>query len=224
MDEKKFVITITNQFASTGRVIAQRLSELLGVTCYNEYIVQETARTLDLPEDVVDQAEERSKRQVADSFFPTLFQSLGSRTNDTQNRIFETQEQIIRALAEKGNCIIVGRCSDFVLEGLPNSIHIYIYAPYADRVKHCMSWKDIDEESARRMIAQQDEARISYHMNYTGYAPDDKGHKDLLINASLLGTDGTVQLLADAICKKFGLTLEEQRAHRLPRQHRPGRK
>ena len=224
MDEKKFVITITNQFASTGRVIARRLSELLGVTCYNEYIVQETARTLDLPEDVVDQAEERSKRQVADSFFPTLFQSLGSRTNDTQNRIFETQEQIIRALAEKGNCIIVGRCSDFVLEGLPNSIHIYIYAPYADRVKHCMSWKDIDEESARRMIAQQDEARISYHMNYTGYAPDDKGHKDLLINASLLGTDGTVQLLADAICKKFGLTLEEQRAHRLPRQHRPGRK
>lgn len=223
MDEKRFVITITNQFASTGRVIAKRLSKLLGVTCYNEYIVQETAKALNLPEDVVDQIEERSKRQVADSFFPTLFQSHGSRTNDTQNRIFETQEQIIRTLAERENCIIVGRCSDFVLEGTPNTVHIYIFAPYADRVKHCMSWKNIDEETARRMIAAQDETRISYHMNYAGYAPDDKGHKDLLINASLLGTDGTAQLLADVICKRFGLTAEESRAHRLPRQHRPSR-
>ena len=116
MDEKKFVITITNQFASTGRVIAGRLGELLGVQCYNEYIVQETAKTLNLPEEVVDQAEERSKRQVADSFFPTLFPSHGSRTNDTQNKIFETQEKIIRGLAEQENCIIVGRCADFVME------------------------------------------------------------------------------------------------------------
>ena len=60
-------------------------------------------------------------------------------------------------------------------------------------------------------------------MNYTGYAPDDKGHKDLLINASLLGTDGTAQLLTDVICRRFGLTLEEQRTYRLPRQHRSGR-
>lgn len=223
MDEKKFVITITNQFASTGRVIAKRLSELLGVACYNEYIVQETAKALNLPEDVVDQSEERSKRQVADSFFPTLFHSHGTRTNDTQNRIFETQEKIIRELAEKGNCIIVGRCSDFVLEECPNAIHVYIYAPYADRVKHCMSWKQVDEETARRMIAEQDENRISYHMNYTGFSPDDKGHKDLLINASLLGTDGTAQLLAEVIRKRFGLTTEEQRTHRLPRQHRSGR-
>lgn len=223
MDEKKFVITITNQFASTGRVIARRLSQLLGVACYNEYIVQETAKALNLPEEVVDHSEERSKRQVADSFFPTLFHSHGSRTNDTQNRIFETQERIIRELAEQGNCIIVGRCSDFVLEECPNAIHVYIYAPYADRVRHCMSWKNIDEEAARRMIAEQDEARISYHMNYTGYAPDDKGHKDLLINASLLGTDGTAQLLAEVIRKRFQLTAGEQRSRRLPRQHGSGR-
>lgn len=223
MDDKRFVITITNQFASTGRVIAGRLSKLLAVACYNEYIVEETAKALDLPKELVDRSEERSKRQVADSFFPTLFPSHGSRANDTQNRIFETQEQIIRGLAKRENCIIVGRCSDFVLEEEPNAVHIYIFAPYADRVKHCMSWKNVDEETARRMIAEQDEARISYHMNYAGFAPDDKGHKDLLINASLLGTDGTAQLLADVISRRFGLTPEETRTRPLPRQHRSGR-
>ena len=220
MKENKFVMTITNQFSSTGRVIAQKLSRLLEVPCYNEYIIRETAKTLGLPEDVVESTEERSKRQVADAFFPTLFQSHGSRTNDTQDRIFETQNRIIRALAEKESCIIVGRCADFVLEEHPNAVHVYIYAPYADRVKHCMSWKQVDEESARRMIAQQDENRIADHINYTGFSPDDKGHKDLLVNASLLGTDGTAQLLAELVRRRFDLPQEEPRPHRLPRQHR----
>lgn len=220
MDEKRFVITITNQFASTGRVIAGRLGKLLGVACYNEYIAGEAAKALGLPENLVDETEERSRRQVADSFFPTLFASQGSRANDMQDRIFRTQEQIIRDLAKRESCIIVGRCSDFVLEDEPTAVHIYIFAPYADRVKHCMSWKNVDEETARSMIAEQDEARISYHMNYAGFAPDDKGHKDLLINASLLGTDGTARLLADVIRRRFSLTPEETRPRPLPRQHR----
>lgn len=220
MDEKRFVITITNQFASTGRVIAGRLGKLLDVACYNEYIAGEAAKALGLPENLVDETEERSRRQVADSFFPTLFASQGSRANDMQDRIFRTQEQIIRDLAKRESCIIVGRCSDFVLEDEPTAVHIYIFAPYADRVKHCMSWKNVDEETARSMIAEQDEARISYHMNYAGFAPDDKGHKDLLINASLLGTDGTARLLADVIRRRFSLTPEETRPRPLPRQHR----
>ena len=205
MERRKFVITVTNQFCSMGRVIARRMSELLGVECYNEYIVKETARRLCLPADVVDQAEERSRKIQRDTVFPTLIQRLGDQTNETQNRIFRTQADIIKALAEKENCVIVGRCSDFVLDELDYAVHIYIYAPFSDRVGHCIKELEIGEEAALRLVTEMEESRIAYHLNYTGFRPDDKSHKDILIDSSLLGVEGPAQLLTHMVRQKFQL-------------------
>lgn len=224
MNETKFVVTVTDQFASNGRVIAKRLGALLGVPCYSEEIGQEAGRTLGLPKGVVNASEERSRRPVGDTFFPFLIQSRGSRASEMQNRIFQTQETIIRRLAAEGSCILVGRCADFILADEPDAMHIYIYAAYADRLCHCMRWKDVDEDAARRLIRERDEERSAYHLNFAGYTPDDKAHKDLLISSSLLGTEGTALLLADAVRARFSRVGAEARAaHRLPRQHKPGR-
>lgn len=203
MEQKKFVITVTNQFCSMGRVIGRRMGELLGVTCYNDYIVKEAARRLSLPADVVDMAEERSKKVQRDTIFPTLIQRLGSQTSETQDLIFHTQADIIKALAEEGNCVIVGRCSDFILDELENAVHIYIYAPFEERVGHCMKELEIGREAAARRVTEMEESRIAYHLNYTGFRPDDKDHKDILINSSLLGVEGTAQYLARMVCQKF---------------------
>ena len=87
-----------------------------------------------------------------------------------------------------------------------------------------MRWKDVDEDAARRLIRERDEERSAYHLNFAGYTPDDKAHKDLLISSSLLGTEGTALLLADAVRARFSRAGAEARAaHRLPRQHKPGR-
>lgn len=204
MENKNYVVTITNQFCSMGRVIADRMSELLGIKCYNEHLVEATARVLELPEELVDENEERSRRIVADSIFP-MFQRLGDRTSETQNQIFETQSQIIRKLAEGENCVVVGRCSDYVLEEHENSIHIYIYAPYEDRVQHCVEQLHLEEKQARKLVAQTDEERSAYHMNFTGFLPDSKYHKDLMVNSSLLGVEGTAQMLASVVRAKFQL-------------------
>lgn len=205
MERKRFVITVTNQFCSMGRVIARRMSELLKVECYNDYIVKEAARRLSLPADVVDQSEERSRKIQRDAIFPSLIRRLGDQTNKTQNQIFRTQVDIIKALAEEGSCVIVGRCSDFILDGLDCAVHIYIYAPFPDRVKHCMKELEIGEEAALQLVTQAEESRVSYHLNYTGFRPDDRKHKDLLINSSLLGVEGTAQLLAHMVRQKFQL-------------------
>ena len=205
MERKRFVITVTNQFCSMGRVIARRMSELLGVECYNDYIVKEAARRLSLPADVVDRAEERSGKIQRDTLFPTLIRRLGDQTNETQNRIFRTQVDIIKALAEEENCVIVGRCSDFILDGLDYAVHIYIYAPFPDRVEHCVKELEIGEQAALRQVTEVEESRVAYHLNYTGFRPDDRKHKDILINSSLLGVEGTAQLLAHMVRKKFQL-------------------
>ena len=199
---EKFVVTITRQFGSLGRPIARKMSEILGIEYYDRDIVDQAAKKLQLPVSVVDQEEERAVKQAVNPFSRMMF-PLGKGTSNTQDNIFEAQKNIIQFLAEKDNCIIVGRCSDFILSEVENSIHIYIYASYEARLRHCIEELGMEETEARRMIKSVDEARDSYHMQYAGYLPDDKRHKDIMIDSSLFGVEGTAQFLADAVKKKF---------------------
>lgn len=198
----KYVVTITRQFGSLGRPIAKRMSEILGIEYYDRDIVDQAAEKLKLPVSVINQEEEKAAKQSVNPFSRMQF-PLGRGTNATQDKIFEAQENIIKFLAEKDNCIIVGRCSDFILSEVERSMHIYIYASYEARLKHCIEDLHMDEAEARRMMKCVDEARDSYHMQYAGYLPDDKRHKDILIDSSLFGVDGTAQFLADAVKRKF---------------------
>jgi cytidylate kinase len=197
-----YVITITRQFGSLGRPIAKRMSELLDIEYYDRDIVDQAAQKLKLPVSLVDEEEEKATKQSVNPFSRMQF-PLGKGTSSTQDKIFEAQENIIRFLAEKNNCIIVGRCSDFILSEVQRSIHIYIYASYEARLRHCIKDLHMEEAEARRTMKCVDEARDSYHMQYAGYLPDDKRHKDILIDSSLFGVEGTAAFLADAVKRKF---------------------
>ena len=204
MSKNKYVITITRQFGSLGRPIAKRMAEKLQIEYYDRDLVDEAAKQLDLPVSVIDEEEESAKK-VFHNPFSRMVYPLGKGTNNTQDDIFKAQENIIKFLAVKESCIIVGRCSDFILEEKENAMHIYIYAPFEDRVEHCVKDLNIDISEARKMIVAVDEARDSYHMNYAGYLPEDKYHKDIMINSSFLGVEGTADYLVDAITRKFHL-------------------
>lgn len=198
----KYVVTITRQFGSMGRPIARRMGEILGIEYYDRDIVDQAAEKLKLPVSVIDQEEEKAAKQTVNPFSRMQF-PLGKGTNTTQDKIFEAQENIIKFLAEKDNCIIVGRCSDFILSEVERSMHVYIYASYEARLRHCIDDLSMNESEARRMIKCVDEARNSYHMQYAGYLPDDKRHKDILIDSSLFGVEGTAEFLAGAVRRKF---------------------
>lgn len=206
MSRSKYVITITRQFGSLGRPIAKKMSELLGIEFYDRDLVDQAAEKLNLPKSVVDEEEESAK--ISTPFYLRRMQfPLGKNTNSRQDEIFEAQQNIIQFLADKETCIIVGRCSDFILGELENALHIYIYAPYEKRVENCVKDLKMDVKEARRLIVDVDEARDSYHMHYAGYYPDDKNHKDIMIDSSVLGVDGTAGYLAELVRRKFG---EEQ--------------
>ncbi|MGN0426290.1 MAG: AAA family ATPase [Agathobacter sp.] len=195
---KKFVVTITREFGSMGRPIAKRLSELLGVEYYDRDIVEETARKMNLPTSVISNTEEKKS-----GFFQMLF-PLGTESIERQQKIFEVQSDIIRKLAEKESCIIVGRCADYVLADDPDAVHVYIYAPYADRLANCVGPLGMKKEEAKKMIAEVDKARSAYHKYFAKYAPGDPEHKHLIINSALLEVEGTAQALASIVKEKFG--------------------
>lgn len=159
MSKNKYVITITRQFGSLGRPIAKRMAEKLQIEYYDRDLVDEAAKQLDLPVSVIDEEEESAKKVFHNPFSRMVYPP-GKGTNNTQDDIFKAQENIIKFLADKESCIIVGRCSDFILEEKENAMHIYIYAPFEDRVEHCVKDLNIDISEARKMIVAVDEARI----------------------------------------------------------------
>lgn len=195
----KYVVTIARQFGSLGRPIAARMAEILGIEYYDRDIVDAAAKRLERPVSEVIAADET----VSGGYFPMLF-PLGQSDIVRQHEVFNAQQEIILDLADKGSCIIVGRCADRILENVRNHIRIYIYAPYEDRMRNCIESLKMNDVEARRMIREVDKARDAYHRHYAGYAPEDVNYKDLLVNSSMLGVEGTAQYLAELVREKFG--------------------
>lgn len=200
MSSKKYAITITRQFGSLGRPIARRLAERLGIEYYDRDIVDEVAKKTGFSVTEISDIEESAKNGFINMKFP-----LGTSTTAKQNEIFAVQSQIISSLTEKESCIIVGRCSDYVLRGHERLINIYIYAPYEQRMKNCVDTLHLTPQNAKKMINEVDKARELYHVRYAGYLPQDEAHKDIMINSGFLGVEGTAEVLEYLVRKKLDL-------------------
>ncbi|WP_405319467.1 AAA family ATPase [Frisingicoccus sp.] len=193
-----YTITITRQFGSMGQAIARQMAQMLGIEYYDREILEKVSEQTGLMMSTIKDEEERAQNRFGFMRFP-----LGRQTTDMQDKIFKVQEQIILELAEQQSCIIVGRCADYILRDFPNAVNIYIYAPEEDRLHNCIERFDMSEREAKSMIQDVDEARIAYHMRYAGYMPDDVKHKDILINSSFLGVEGTAQYLCECVKERF---------------------
>lgn len=195
---EKYVITITRQFGSLGRSIARTMSEILGVEYYDREIVDATAKKMKLPVSTVSNGEETAGNDFFQMIFP-----LGNNKTDIQDEIFAVQKKMILDLADKESCIIVGRCSDFILKDYPNHINIYIYAPYESRFNNCVNELNMKCEEAKAMIHEVDKARKLYHLRYAKYLPENLEARNILIDSSCLGVQGTAEYLTELVKRKF---------------------
>lgn len=182
-----------------GRPIARRLSELLGIEFYDRDIVEETARKMNLPVSVISINEENQGSAYSRMRFP-----LGKSSREKQDEIFRVQSEIIRSLAKRESCVIVGRCSDYILRDFENRLSICVYAPFEKRIENCVSSLGMDEETAMQMTVEVDKARRKYHKRYANYSPEDIKNKNLLIDSSFFGIEGTARLIAEIAKSKFG--------------------
>lgn len=193
---ENYVVTISREFCSMGRSIARRMSELLDIEFYDRDIVEESAKRMNLTVPVVSDAEERA------SFYSRRF-PLGNVTTELQDKIFLAQQDIIRDLVSKGSCIIVGRCADSLFQDHPRHINIYIYTSYENKYNNCINRFGMTPKEAKTNIKEVDEARKAFHKRYARYEADDVHHKDIAIDSSLLGVEGTARFLADLVKYKF---------------------
>ncbi len=196
---KQYVITISRQFGSLGRTIAQRLSETLQIEFYDRDIVEETAKRMGLPVSVVSNKEENPNTAFFKRQYP-----LGMGIGSMQDEIFSIQENIIRDLAKRESCIIVGRCADSILMDMDNHLNVYVYAPVEARLRNCTEILKMDERTARKMIREVDRSRELYHRRYCPEYSGPSTNKDLMIDSSRFGVDKTVAILAGIATDLFG--------------------
>lgn len=193
-----YVITVTRQFASQGRSIAQAMSRELGIEFYDRDIVEATASRLGLPIREVSDAEDTHSQSFFRSIYP-----LGTGNLSIQDELFQTQSNIIKDLAARESCIIVGRCADAVLRERADVLNIRVYAPYEHRLWVCTTQLGMDERTAKKMIERVDKSREQYHREYGGCEPDHLSH--ILINSARFTVSEAASTLCDIARQWFGL-------------------
>lgn len=193
---ERYVITISRDFASMGRSIAQCLARRMGCEFYDRDIVEQAARRMGLPV-----AEVANNEEAAHNLFYRRIYPLGMGVKSMQDEIFQVQKNIIRDLAAKHSCIIVGRCADEVLKDFPNLLNVHIFAPPAQRLKNCMEKLEMEEETARKTLARVDKARAGYHRVYGG--GDIAANCHVMLNSSEFGIEGSAAVLELIARQKF---------------------
>lgn len=187
------IITIGREFGSGGREFGQRLADALQVAYYDKEIVSEIARRTELAEQYVQQIVE--KRPVP--LFPLTtrhsFGLVASAMNPNLS-IYQEQTRIIEEMARKSDCVIVGRCADYILSDA-KPFRIFLYADMASRIERCRQRatdakeREMSDKEMERMIRKIDKSRAAYYEFYTGQTWGEKSHYDLCLNTACAPMD-----------------------------------
>ena len=183
----KRIITVSREFGSGGRELGRRLSELLHIAYYDKEIVTEITKRTSMSEEYVRQITEQKPVMsfpisIGRSFYPMTDPLL-----DQNQAIFREQHQIIREMADKSDCVIVGRCGDYILRDL-NPFRIFVYADMDAKIARCRERGKEDpplsDKELKQKITKMDKGRAKYYEFYTGQKWGDRLNYDVCINTS----------------------------------------
>ncbi|MDD5902431.1 MAG: cytidylate kinase-like family protein [Oscillospiraceae bacterium] len=189
------IITIGRQHGSSGREIARLLAEKLDIKCYDKEIVDEAANHSDFSRDLIEAFDE--KRMSA---FILHAGGYGLNENFRLNmQVVSAQFETMRNIAEKGDCIFVGRCADYILRDFKDLVSVFILGDMDERLKCLERRQGLDTVEAKKKIKEVDKDRSSFYRYYSDQTWGDAQNYDLCINSSKLGVEGTVQVILDYI-------------------------
>ena len=188
------LITVSRQYGCGGRELAEILAKKLNVKLYDRQIVHIAAAKLginDLSEqDLLDL--ENTVHPLTLTFMP--FHSFGTRMGESSRGMFLSEASVVRKLANDGACVILGRCSDYVLEDMPNHFSIFVCADDEYREKR---GKKVYEGKTLKELNEENEKRARYYNYYTGKKWGEASNYDLIVNTS----NAPLDKIADAIIK-----------------------
>lgn len=183
------IITIGREFGSGGRELGRRLAEELKIQYYDKEIITEIAKKTSFSEEYIEEMMNQNPYSmypitVGRSFYPMLNPVL-----EMSHSIFTEQSQIIKEMVAKSDCVIVGRCADYILSE-KNPFRIFVYADMENKIKRCRenepNQENISKKDLKNNIKSIDKNRAKYYNYYTDQTWGDNLNYDLCINTTSL--------------------------------------
>ena len=201
------VITIGRQYGSGGKELGQMLAQKLGIEFYDEELVTMAAEKNNMHQDILKAVDEKATKSLLYTLVTgSDLRFMGSPMHyemPINDKLFITQSEIIKGLADKSSCVIVGRCADYVLrDSKHDCIHLFVYGDMDKRIERISKKYDLSSDKAKEKIQKIEKTRRAYYNYYSNREWGNVKNYDLCVNTSLMGLEKTADLLCEFV-KKF---------------------
>lgn len=196
----KKIITVSRQFGSGGRSIAKELAKRLGYDYYDSELTMKVAEETGFdPSYIADAGEYAPGRSILSYALGSASPHAVGNHMSASDYLWATQSRIITELAEKGNCVIVGRCADYILRNREDCLNVFIHAKDEYRAKRIVELYGVRDKSPQKRLEEKDSKRSVNYKYFTGREWGKIENYHLALDSSVLGSEGCVKLLVQAV-------------------------
>ena len=187
---KHLVVTIGREYGSGGRFIGELVAKELGLKFYDKDLIEQLSFETGYTKEFIEKNEQKSIDEHSNGFI----------TNSDE--LFIKESELIKEIASKESCVIVGRCSNAVLRNKKDCIHVFIYSDDSGKVERAVKYYGLNKKTALKEINKINKQRAKHYKNYTDLVWNDPNNYDLCINSDVLGVEDSAKLIIDFINKK----------------------
>lgn len=195
------IITIARQFGSDGRAVGRKVSEMLGIAFYDRELIALAAKESGLSENLFKEIDEKPTYSLLYSLVMGMQSGRGAyyRYGDVLDTdgIFRIQSRVIREIAAKEPCVIVGRCSDYILRDEEKIVNVFIHAPEEKRIERIIEMHNVKEREAENMMHKTDKRRSGFYNFYTNQIWGKVENYDISLDTSKIGADRAAEIIVE---------------------------
>ena len=193
--KEHIVITISREYGSGGRYIGKLVADKLGIHFYDKELIHKVAKETGLAEEYIESNEQ--KRALADNFNNGYYAGMNN-----ADELYVQEANVIKKMAQKESCVIIGRCADFILKDKKYVTKVLIYSDMEGKIKRAITYYGMNKEKAEKEIKRIDKLRANHYKHYTDQEWNDHSNYDLCINSDALGVEKSAELICDFVKEK----------------------
>lgn len=194
---KHMVITIGCEYGAGGPEIGKQIAQALGIEYYDRDLVDKVVDEIGVDRELV------KKADTGDNVRYKFETQYGPRYANLTNRVIYTQFEVIQKFAENSSCVIIGRCSNYILKDRKDCLNFFIYAPEEVRIQSVMETQKLNKKQAAELVKYHDEMFHSRYKYMTGSYRGDRKNRHMMIDSSVLGWDKTAKYMLQMIDLRF---------------------
>ena len=193
--DTNIVITISREYGSGGRYVGKLIADKLGIKLYDNEFITKVAEETGLSKEYIENHEQ--KRDALAGLNNGYYFGLNN-----SDELFIKESELIKEIADKESCVIVGRCADFILQDRKNVIKVFIYSNMEDKIRRATNIYGFNKQNAEKEIKRIDKLRANHYKYYTEKEWNNHANYDICINSDALGVEKTAELIYDIVNKE----------------------